>query len=68
MNKDNSLKYKDYIGSIEYNPKDKCLFGKLLFIDDLISYEGEKINDLEHNFKDAVDDYIQSCAELRKSF
>lgn len=38
MDKDNFLKYKNYIGSIEYNLKDKVLFGKLLFIDDLISY------------------------------
>ncbi|SFS92225.1 Predicted nuclease of the RNAse H fold, HicB family [Succinivibrio dextrinosolvens] len=66
MDKDNFLKYKNYLGSIEYNLKDKVLFGKLLFIDDLISYEGETINELENNFKDAVEDYLQTCAELGK--
>ena len=66
MSKDNLLKYKNYLGSIEYNLKDKVLFGKILFIDDLISYEGETLNELENNFKEAVDDYLQTCAELGK--
>ena len=66
MEKDNLLKYKNYIGSIEYNLKDKVLFGKILFIDDLISYEGETLGELESNFKEAVDDYLLTCAELGK--
>lgn len=66
MYKDN-LKYKSYTGSIEYNLKDKVLFEKLLFIDELISYEGETITDLENNFKEAVDDYLQTRAKLKKN-
>lgn len=38
MSKDNFLKYKNYLGSIEYNLKDKVLFGKVLFFDDLMYY------------------------------
>ena len=38
MNKaSNTLKYKEYTGSIEYSPEDKCFFGKILFIDVLES-------------------------------
>ena len=35
------LEYKGYMGSIEYSPQDSLLYGKVLGIRGLISYEGE---------------------------
>jgi len=37
----NQLKHKGYIGSIEASLEDTCLFGKVLFIKALVSYEGK---------------------------
>ncbi|EKT4102127.1 type II toxin-antitoxin system HicB family antitoxin [Stenotrophomonas maltophilia] len=41
--------------------------GKILFIDDLVTYES-KLSDgaegLEAAFREAVDDYVETCAEL----
>lgn len=56
--------YKGYTGSIEFSLEDQCLFGKILFINDLIIYEAETVPQLETSFKSAVDDYIETCAEL----
>ena len=67
MKKDNFLKYKNYIGSVEYDLTDKCLYGKILFIDDLITYEGETIEELENAFYEMVDDYLETCNELGKN-
>lgn len=39
------MKYLEYIshtGSIEYSPRDNLLYGKVLEIKGLISYEGER--------------------------
>ena len=36
----NQMKYKGYYGSIEASTEDNCLYGKLLFIRPLVSYEG----------------------------
>ena len=66
MKKDNFLKYKNYIGSVEYDLTDKCLYGKILFIDDLVTYEGETIEELENAFHEMVDDYLETCKELGK--
>lgn len=61
------LKYKDYIGSIEHSSEDRCFFGKILNIKDLVSYEGNTIEELEKSFKYMVNDYIETCKELSKN-
>ena len=62
----NTVEYKDYIGSIEYSPEDKCFFGKLEMIDDLVTFEANRADELEINFQRAVDEYIQTCKELER--
>jgi predicted HicB family RNase H-like nuclease len=44
--------------------EDKCFFGKLEMINDLIIFEADKIDDLEKNFQDSVNAYIDTCSEL----
>lgn len=57
------LKYKSYLGSIEYSPEDGILYGKVLGIQDLISYEGRTGAELEKDFQEAIDEYLTLCAE-----
>lgn len=66
MKNENVLKYKNYLGSVEYNLTEKYLYGKILFIDDLIMYEGNTIEELESSFKEMVDEYLETCKELGK--
>lgn len=56
------LKYKDYVGSVEFDVEENILFGKLLHIRDLISYEGTDIKSLQAAFEEAVDEYLEDCA------
>lgn len=68
-----TLKYKGYIGSVEYSEEDNCLFGKVMGMSkDYITYEGCTINELKADFEGAVDDYLASCqargVEPRKAF
>ena len=60
----NTIEYNGYIGSIEYSPEDKCFFGKLEMIDDLVTFEAETAQELEENFHNAVDEYIETCKAL----
>lgn len=59
----NTLEYKGYTGSSEISVEDDCLFGRILFIDDLIAYEGATPRQLFTSFKDAVDRYLAYCEE-----
>ena len=56
--------YKVYTGSIEYSMNDQVYFGKLLNIKDLVNYEADNIIDLENQFHEAVDDYIEFKKEI----
>ncbi len=60
----NTIEYNGYIGSIEYSPEDRCFFGKLEMIDDLVTFEAITAEELERNFHNAVDEYIHTCKEL----
>ena len=56
-----NLEYKSYTGSIEYSKEDDLLFGKVLGVRGLISYEGKTGNELENDFKEAIDTYLADC-------
>lgn len=59
----NILEYKGYNGTVEYSADDNILFGKVIGIKSLISYEGHSVDELKADFEDAVDDYLADCAE-----
>ena len=56
--------YKKYNGSIEIDLEDSCLHGKILFIDDLITYEADSLDQLKVEFQAAVEDYLETCEHL----
>lgn len=62
----NTLSYRDYTGSVEYSSVDNCLFGRVLGINDMVSYEGASVEELRQAFEEAVDDYLTLCAETGK--
>jgi predicted HicB family RNase H-like nuclease len=57
------FEYKGYSGTIEYSDADEVLFGKVLGISGLISYEGDSLRNLRKDFEGAVDDYLEMCAD-----
>ncbi|MCF8360890.1 MAG: type II toxin-antitoxin system HicB family antitoxin [Prolixibacteraceae bacterium] len=56
-----NLEYKGYTGSIEYSKDDDLLYGKVLGIKGLISYEGITGKELEDDFKEAINAYLYDC-------
>ena len=59
----NILYYKGYYGKIEYSAEDKVIYGKIMGIHSLISFESESATDSETEFHNAVDDYLSYCEE-----
>ncbi|MEX2591433.1 MAG: type II toxin-antitoxin system HicB family antitoxin [Anditalea sp.] len=55
------LEYKGYTGSIEYNEEDNLLYGQILGVQGLLSYEGITGKELEDDFKKAIDAYLTDC-------
>jgi len=60
----NTMEYKEYIAKVEYSSEDKCFFGKLEMIEDLVTFEATNVEELEKNFQTCVEEYLQTCEEL----
>ena len=58
------FEYKDYLGSAEVDIDGSVLVGKLLFIRDTITYSASTPKALEKAFREAVDEYLETCAAL----
>ena len=58
------LEYKGYKGSVEYSKEDNCLFGKVQGLSkELITYEGQTLDELRKDFEDGVESYLGYCKE-----
>lgn len=61
-----TLTYKNFIGSAEVDVEVGICFGKILFINDVINYQSDTPKELQQEFEDAVEDYIETCREINK--
>lgn len=62
----NLLEYKGYYGKVEYSVEDQILFGKIEGIVDLVTFESKNADEIEKEFRDAVDDYLDFCHQVGK--
>jgi len=61
-----TLEHAGYCGSAEISVEDGCLFGKILFINDLIMYSADSFPELKKEFQAAVEDYLETCQQVGK--
>ena len=60
----NIMKYKGYWAEIKYSDEDECFCGVIEGLEhDSISFEGETVKELKKDFKDAIDNYLESCRQ-----
>ncbi len=57
----NTLKYKDFIGSVNFSEEDEVFYGKIEGINALVTFEGISVSTLKNAFKEAVSDYLEFC-------
>lgn len=60
------LHYNGYEGTAEVDVARRVCRGRILFIDDLVTYESRTPERLQSEFEAAVDDYIDTCRKLGK--
>ena len=58
--------YKGYIGSTDVDFEAGYLHGKILHVQDLVTFTSEDVPGLQSAFEEAVDDYLAFCAEVGK--
>ena len=62
----NTITYKGYTSRVDFDDNESIFVGKILGIQDLVSFHSDNVADLRTAFHEAVDDYIQACGQIDK--
>jgi predicted HicB family RNase H-like nuclease len=57
------MTYKGYAARIEYSDEDGCFVGRVAGIRDIITFDGESVEELRRAFEEALDFYLTTCAK-----
>ncbi len=68
----NVLNYKGFTAKVEFSADDDVFFGRLLGIDDIVTFEGKTVAELKQAFQETVDFHIEVCEKtgqkLKKNY
>ena len=54
----NTMTYEGYTARVEYDPRDEIFLGRVLGIEDRITFHGTTVGTLRHDFRAAIDHYL----------
>lgn len=57
------MKYKGYMGQVTYDHEAKLLHGEVLGLQAVITFQATNAQDIEKEFHESVDDYLEWCKE-----
>lgn len=60
------MSYKGYQGKIEYDDDAGIFHGMVINTRDVITFEGESVEELRKAFRDSIDEYLDYCARIGK--
>lgn len=60
----NTMTYKGYTADMVFDADDKVIVGRVIDIDDIISFHGESVSQFEAHFHAVIDDYLAAAKEL----
>jgi len=63
----NSMSYKGYTARMDFDPDDKVIVGRVLDIDDIITFHGTSVAEFERAFRTAVEGYVSACKQLAQA-
>ncbi|WP_053147338.1 type II toxin-antitoxin system HicB family antitoxin [Pseudomonas sp. P97.38] len=63
----NVMNYQGYAARIDYSDEDGLFVGHIAGIKDVVGFHGESVSELRAAFKEAVTDYLETCAKLGRA-
>lgn len=61
------MEYKGYIGKVEMDDEAGILHGEVINIRDVITFEGNSVQEIRQAFRESVDDYLEFCAQRNET-
>ena len=60
----NHMTYRGYTARMDFDAEDKIIVGRVIDIDDSITFHGSSVAEFEAAFNAAVEGYISACEQL----
>lgn len=57
------MEYKGYVAKLEFDSEANLFHGQVLHLRDVITFQGQSVDELRREFEASVDDYLEFCAE-----
>lgn len=57
------MEYKGYSAKVDFDEGENIFHGEVINLRDVVTFEGESVDQLRKAFQDSVDDYLEFCAE-----
>jgi predicted HicB family RNase H-like nuclease len=61
------MEYKGYVGKVEIDEEVGILYGEVINVRDVITFEGTTVEEVQQAFRESVDDYLEFCAQRGES-
>jgi predicted HicB family RNase H-like nuclease len=61
------MQYKGYTAKVEYDDEAGLFHGYVLNLRDVITFQGTSVEELRHEFRESVDDYLDWCSERNEA-
>ncbi|MCX6045816.1 MAG: type II toxin-antitoxin system HicB family antitoxin [Chloroflexi bacterium] len=56
------MEYKGYIGKVEFDDDAGIFHGEVINVRDVITFQGESVQEIRQAFQDSIEDYLEFCA------
>ena len=57
------MEYKSYMGKVEIDEEAGILYGEVINVRDVITFEGTSVDEVQRAFRESVDDYLEFCTQ-----
>ena len=60
------IEYKGYTGVFEFDPSIDAFHGRIVGLQDVVTFQGSSLDELRREMAESVEDYLDFCAEVGK--
>lgn len=60
------IEYKGYLGKVEFDDDANIFHGEVINLRDVVTFQGETVDELRKAFHESVDDYLDFCATRKE--
>lgn len=61
------MKYKGYEAQIEFDDDARIFHGEVIGLQDVVTFQGTCVEELENEFRASVDGYLRFCTEIGRA-